>query len=76
MLRSNLKKGLIIAVTFASFMSYAYLNCCASVKNQILPVIQQEQVQEDFEKEGSLKLPDMKMLEKSLEIIRVLLPAS
>ncbi|MCB0661426.1 MAG: hypothetical protein KDC24_01700 [Saprospiraceae bacterium] len=72
--RSRIRKSLLIALTFASVLSYAYLNCCASVKNTILPGIETEKI--SIEEDNSLHLPDLKMVEHAIKIVREFIPAS
>ena len=72
--RSRIRKSLFIALAFASVLSYAYLNCCASVKNNLLPTIETEKI--EAENDNSLHLPDLKMVEHAIKIVREFIPAS
>lgn len=72
--RSRIRKSLFIALAFASMLSYAYLNCCTSVEKTILPGIEASNL--EVEEDNTLQMPDLKMVEKAIDIVRNFIPAS
>jgi hypothetical protein len=72
--RSRIRKTLFVALAFASLLSYTYLNCCASVERNILPGIESEAMK--YEDDNTLQLPDLKMVEKAIHLVKNFIPAS
>jgi len=69
-------RPIIFSVIFvASMFSYIFMHCCATTNLPEKTVSTQIEEQEQIEEE-SVSLPDLEMVQKSLNALRKILPSS